>query len=428
MNASFSSTVMKRNLDSENREVFLLTQWFPPEPAPIGYIIRDLGVALAQRGWKVTIVTGFPNHPSGQLYEGHKKKWLHEEFWNDLRIWRCYLWTSAHRTFANRVLTSLTFTLSSTAAVFFRGRPDVIFALLQPLMVAGILPVVARLKGSLLVFNVQDLHPEAPIRLGLVKNPWVIRVLRWLERKGYSSADALTVICDSFQAHCMRFGLPQGRVEVIENWIDLDEVKPQPSCNPFRAELGIADSDFVLLYAGTLGLLSGAESILDAAVLVSDHPQIKFVFVGEGACVESLKAEATQNDLRNVHFAPFQPRTRLSEVQAISDVSIVSMKRGHGFTSVPSKALGYMAAGRPIIAAVDSDSETALLVKKADCGVVVAPEDPAALATAIRHLFQHRQEQLRLANNGRDYLERHFSPTVLTTKYAKFFESLVEAR
>src|SRR5205814_281547 len=159
-----------------------------------------------------------------------------EESWNGLRIWRCYLWTSANRTFASRVFTALTFALSSASAVFFRGRPDVIFSLLQPLLVAGVLPIVAWLKGALLVFNVQDLHPDAHIRLGLVKNPWVIRVLRWLERKAYSSADALTVICDSFKKHCMRFGLPQERIEVIQNWIDLDEIKPEPSCNPFRAE------------------------------------------------------------------------------------------------------------------------------------------------------------------------------------------------
>lgn len=423
-----SPTVTMRGPDAEKLEVFLFTQWFPPEPAPIGYIIRDLGVVLAQRGWNVTIVTGYPNHPSGQLYEGYKKKWLHEEFWNNLRIWRCYLWTSAHRTFASRVLASLTFTLSSAAAVFFRGRPDVLFALLQPLMVAGTLPVIARLKGAQLVFNVQDLHPDAPIRLGLVKNPWVIRALRWLEREGYASADALTVICESFKRHCLRFGVPPERVEVIENWIDLDEVKPESSQNRFRAELGLSDSDFVVLYAGTLGLLSGAESIVAAAALLSDLPQIKFAFVGEGACVESLKTEAAQKDLRNVQFAPFQPRSRLSQVQAISDVSVVSLKPGHSFTSVPSKALGYMAAGRAIIAAVDTDSETALLVRKADCGIVVPPGDPAALAAAIRHLLHHREERLRLANNGRDHVERHFSNTVLTGKYAKFFESLVEAR
>ena len=409
-----------------SKEIFILTQWFPPEQAPVGYIIRELADALSRDGWNVTVVTGFPNHPTGDVLGGYAHRWFQEEFWGDVRIWRCFLVTSSRHSFPLRVLSALSFTVTSALAVLLRGRPDVIFALLQPLTMGAVLPVLAKIKGARLVFNLQDLHPDGPIQLGLVRNPRLITALRWLERAAYSSADAITVICESFKAHCLRLGVPTDRVAVIPNWINLDEVKPQPSYNGFRQELGLGENDFVVLYAGNLGLLSGIEALLETAKLFAGDSHVKFVLVGEGALAERLKAEAGSFGLKNVIFAPFQPRKRLGDVQAISDVSLVSMKKGHGATSVPSKVLGYMAAGRPVLAMVDEWSESAKLVSNAGCGLLVSPGDSQALAAAIRELQCQPDRRKQMGSSGRYYLEKHFSNAALLSSYTDFLKRFAE--
>jgi colanic acid biosynthesis glycosyl transferase WcaI len=156
----------------------ILSQWFPPEQAPFGQMMLELGTDLAALGWQVTIVTGFPNHPMGQLFAGYRKCLVKRERVGALRVLRVWLATSPRRTFLNRLLTFISFTVSSGLALLFGSRADVTFAVLQPLSVGAVLPAIARLRGSRLVFNIQDLHPDAQIRLGMVKNALLIRVLR----------------------------------------------------------------------------------------------------------------------------------------------------------------------------------------------------------------------------------------------------------
>lgn len=402
-------------------KILFVTQWFPPEQAPIGHMMKELGADLAKRGWEVTIVTGFPNHPKGVVFGRYRKRWFQEETVEGTRVWRVFLLTSPKRSLLNRILTFASFTLTSNIAILHRASPDLIFAVFQPLSIGLVLPFVARLKGARLVLNVQDLHPDVPIELGLIRNPIVIRLLRWIERRGYLAADALSVICDGFKEHCVAKGVAEQRIAVIENWIDPDEILPRARTSAFRQEVACSQEDFVVLYAGTIGWVSGAHVVLEAADLLREKREIKFVFVGEGPLVPHLSRVAREKKLTSVVFAPFQPRERLSDVQAISDVSVVSLLAGKGRASVPSKVLGYMAASRAVVASVDRTSETAKLVQEALCGVVVSPEDPYALANAILALESDPAHREQCGVQGRRFLEARFSRPVVTQKYAQLF-------
>jgi colanic acid biosynthesis glycosyl transferase WcaI len=384
-------------------------------------MMRELGIDLARRGWDVTVVTGFPNHPGGEVFAGYKKAWFQEEITDGLRLWRVFLFTSPTRSPARRLATFISYTLTSSWAILRRGDPDLIFAVFQPLSVGLVLPLVARLKHARLVLNIQDLHPDAPIELGLVRNPFFIRVLRAIETFGYKAADGLSVISESFRQHCLTKGCSPKNVAVIENWIDLDEIRPGDRLNQFRREAGLADDDFVVLYAGTIGLISGAEVLVRAAQFLRDQPHIKFLFVGDGPLLECLKSEVRDRGLESVAFMPFQSRARLREVQATADLSVISLLKNRGRTSVPSKVLGYMAAGRAVIGCVDSESDTAQLIRNSAGGVLVPPEDPAALAAAIRKLERDPKMLSQMGLSGRRYLEEHFSRGTITEKYQKFF-------
>ncbi|WP_332671340.1 glycosyltransferase family 4 protein [Aromatoleum sp.] len=406
-------------------KVVFVSQWYPPEQAPIGYMIRELAQAMTAAGHDVTVITGFPNHPSGVVFGGYRKRLCLNEVVDGVKLCRTYLYTKRSPGKFSRILTFLSFTLTSGGALLFGGRRDLIFAVFQPLSVGMTLPIIAKLKRSKLILNVQDLHPDVPVELGLVKNPLFVRVLRWVERTGYRSAAGLAVICEQFKAHCVGKGADAGDVAVIPNWIDLSEVVPGDRMNSFRAELGLSRDHLVVLYAGTIGMVSGAEVVLRAAtILGTTLPAARFVFVGEGPAVAGLRTYVEENGLGNVLFVPFQPRERLAEVQATADISLVTLLKGKGRSSVPSKVLGYMAAARAVIASVDSDSETASLVRRSGCGIVVDAEDGTKLADAIVSLATDSARRNCCGESGRRHLEGHYAKATVTGRYIEFFETV----
>jgi colanic acid biosynthesis glycosyl transferase WcaI len=409
------------------KSIHIVTQWFPPEHAPLGHMLLELAESLVKQGWDVTVITGFPNHPRGVVFDGYKKSLFQEEWLGGVRIWRVFLHTSANRSFFNRILTFLSFTLSSCFCLLFRSKPDIIFAPLQPLSQGAVLPLVAWLKGAKLVFNVQDLHPDAQINVGLLRNKLLIRLLKSLEKYSYRHADGLSVICDDFKSHCIRKGTEEWRIAVLRNWIDLDEIKPEARVNPFRTELGLAEDTRVILFAGTIGLASGAEIMLDVAERLIADRRIKIAFVGEGVSLSTIKEEAGKRNLDNMVFSPFQPRERLGQVQAIADISIVTIRPDAEQMSVPSKVLGYMAAARPVLAAAADTSETARFVRESGAGIVVPPGDPQAIANAILDLLDRPEEAREMGTRGRRFLEENLSREHICRGYNDFFLRLLEA-
>ncbi len=406
------------------RKAYLVTQWFPPEQAPIGYMIRELALELVRAGWKVTVITGFPNHPSGVVFKGYNRRLFQETTDGDLRVWRVFLTTGSSRSSFSRAVSFATFTLFSSLALLMGGGAGLIFAVLQPLSVGLTLPIIAKIRGAKLVFNVQDLHPDVPIQLGLVKSPFLIALLRRLETFAYCSADGLAVICDQFKTHCIHRGGRSEHIAVIPNWIDVDEVRPSSRANSFRVSTGCDANDFVVLYAGTIGLVSGAQIVIECAEILSHTEKVKFIFVGDGPLVPHLKFIVNAKKLKNVFFYPFQSREILGQVQAISNVSLVTLHKDATEHSVPSKVLGYMAAGRPVIAAVDVKSETAAFILRATCGLVTPPDDAQALAHAIQYMMNNPAKCELMAKAGRTYVERNCSKDSVTRKYISFFNSL----
>jgi len=406
------------------KSILIVTQWFPPEHAPIGHMYLELAQSLVEQGWAVTVITGFPNHPGGVVFDGYRKQLFQEEQLEGVRVWRVFLHTSARRSIFHRVLTFLSFTLTSSACLLFRGRPDIIFAPLQPLTQGAVLPLLARLKGARLVFNIQDLHPDAHVNLGLLKNRALIKLLRSLESYSYRHADGLSVICDDFKSHCVAKGARAETTAVLRNWIDLDEIRPGPRVNPFRAELGLTEDDRVVLFAGTIGLASGAEVMLDVAAQLAADRRIRIVFVGEGVSLAAIREGAQHRSLQNIVFSPFQPREKLGQVQAIADISIVTIRPDSEQMSVPSKVLGYMAAARPVLAAAASNSETARFVRQAGAGIVVAPGDPGAISSAILDLLGRPADMRAMGERGRRYLEENLSREHVCRGYNDFFLKL----
>jgi colanic acid biosynthesis glycosyl transferase WcaI len=411
-----------------SRRLTIVTQWYPPEQAPFGRMMQELAQELTKRGWRVTVITSFPNHPSGVLHEGYARKWLQEETVNDVQLCRVWTWLSPSRSILGRLATFLSFSLLGAWRILRQTRPDVIFAVLQPLSFGVMLPVIARLKGASLVFNLQDLHPDAQVRSGLIKNKLLIRFLEGVEASAYAHCNALTVICDQFRTHALRRGAKADSVFVAENWVDTDRIRySQVGRESFRASLGL-HGEFLVLYAGTLGHASGAMVILEAAERLRDEPDCRFLIVGEGPMSAALKARAKALRLTNVTFLPFQPEEQLSNLQSAADLSLVTLASSFSEISVPSKLLAYFAAGRAVVASVPQTSKTAELVQEASAGVVVPPEDGSALAAAIRVLAADALLVKRLGAAGRTFAEERLSLSVGAARYEMIFDQICNTR
>jgi len=203
---------------------------------------------------------------------------------------------------------------------------------------------------------------------------------------------------------------------LVWDWLDPDFIKPLPRRNPFSARWGL-DQCFVVLYAGNIGLSQGLEYVLEAARLLSGEPEIRFVFVGDGAARKNLEEQATLGSCNNVCFIPFQPRELLPYVLASADISLISLRQGVSADSVPSKLYSILASGRPVVAAVDPGSDTWRLVESANCGSCVNPEDPEALAAAILGMYRDETRRLEAGANGRNYAVTHHSRTAAARKF-----------
>lgn len=407
------------------RRLTIVTQWFPPEQAPFGRMMQELAVDLVARGWEVTVITGFPNHPAGKVFEGYRKRWLQVEEEGGVRVLRVWLATSAVRSVPARIATFLSFTVSSSWRALREPPGGVLFAVLQPLSVGLTLPLVARLRARRLVFNIQDLHPDTQIRLGMVRQRWLIAVLHRLERFAYRHCAALTCICSPFAQHAVARGADPARVRIIPNWIDTQRIRPEPLGSGIRREAGVPDDAFVALWAGTLGLVSGADVLLGAAERLRNQQRIHLLVVGEGPLRESLVVAARERGLDRLHFLPFQPEARLLDVQNAGDVSIVTLARDFAESSVPSKVLAYMAAGRGVVAAVPEGSPTASLLAEADCGRRVDPGDVEGLARMLVALADDPGTVEALGLKAREHAVRHLSRKSAADAYDEQFSALL---
>jgi colanic acid biosynthesis glycosyl transferase WcaI len=244
-----------------------------------------------------------------------------------------------------------------------------------------------------------------------------------MERIQYRVSRRLVVLGDASRATLVNKGVNADRIEVIPVWLDPEEIRPGPRDNRWRAEQGIGPDRFVVLYSGTSGIISGAEMLADVAARLP--PEVVLLVVGGGEAWRRLDALVRAGTAPpNLILRPYQPRERLAEVQASSDLSLVTLLPGKGRTSVPSKVQGYMAAGRPVLAAVDADCDTAGLVSRGGFGLVV----PFSATDLVRAIEEVRAQPRRLAEWGqraRQVFEQEHAREPIIARYHRLLEAVV---
>ena len=378
--------------------ILLLSQYFAPEVGATQSRMQAFAEHLAARGHDVTVICEFPNHPHGVVpaeYGGHIYE---DDRSNPYRILRVWVKASEEKTQRTRMQFYLSYMALATAMAPIAGRADVVVATTPPLFtgVSGL--ALARLNGAPFVLDVRDLWPSAAVSLMQIDTGRTLRAAEWLERILYRRAAAVVAVTQPFCEHVDRIRnappsttlIPNGTLEMFL------EAVPENG----RAVLGVADSEFVVTFAGTHGIAQGLDTIVRAAPLLEG--EASFALVGDGPLKAPLVQLAADAGTSNVAFHPQVPIGETPPLLAASDALLVPLSAHPTFRDfVPSKLIDVMAVGRPVI--VSASGESARILEEAGAGVVAAPEDPDDLARSVRWLREHPDEAAAMGRRGREY-------------------------
>ncbi|MEM4360082.1 MAG: glycosyltransferase family 4 protein [Candidatus Bilamarchaeaceae archaeon] len=397
-------------VDSLN--ILLLTRYFPPEIGTAANLFFELARGLSKRGHKITVVTGFPWYNLKEVPEKYNKGSFLREFQDGFEIIRIRAPVfGPHK--LKLASGHLTAPICSVIGGLLVNNPHVIFLYSPPLFMGLSGWIVSIFKGVPFIMGVQDLHPQCYIDQGVLKNRFLIRVLETLEKFCYKKATLITVHSEGNKEHIVNIkGTDESKVRVLPNWIDTEEIMPLPRINWFSSKYELNDK-FVVGYAGTLGMSQGLMSIIDGAKLLRNESDILFFIVGDGIEKGKMESEVKRLNLDNVRFLPMQPKDIYPWVLASSDVQLVTLNKKVKTPVVPSKILSIMAASRPVLASLPLDGDAPKLIKEAECGLCVEPEDPHGIAEAILKLKKDKGLRDKLSQSGRSFVEKHLSLNVI---------------
>lgn len=394
--------------------VLLLALNYWPDKLGNAPLMVGMCEGLVRKGHRVSVICAFPHHETGRIEAPYRGRLFQRDAHNGVEILRTYIYAGDHGT-AAKMANYASFTAAALAAASTVRGVDVIFTPSPPLTLGVVDHTLSVTRRIPWIYNLQDLFPEAAVRLGVLKNPRVIQGFEQLECWVYRKATRLCVISESFRRYLLDKGVPAEKIAVIENYTDTDLIVPGPTTgNPYRAELGLEDR-FVVQFSGRMGYSQGLDTLLDAMPLLDDLPDLHWMICGDGQARDLVERGVAGRS--NVTLLPTQPRERLSDLLNSADVGLAPLRHGMAGTSVPSKIFGILASGRPVIAGVDAGSDTDLMVRQADCGAIVPPEDPRALADAIRRLHADRALCRAQGARGRAHVVKHHSQAATVDRY-----------
>ncbi len=409
--------------------ILLLNTSFPPQVRSAASLFYELGVTLIERGHTVSIVTEFPWRRLGtsEIDVKYQRAGLMlRETMGGINVIRVKGVPFRETSMAERGINLLILPLAFWIGAQMAGKPDVALVYSPPLTVGLAAFLFSRLNRVPFIFGLQDIYPQTAIELGYLKNPVIIRVSEWMETLVYSKAEKIVVYSEGNREYLIqKRAIPAGKIIVIPNWVDTDVIQPSDRQNSFRQEHGIGNH-FVVTYAGTMGYAQDLMPVLEAAQSLQAYPDILFLLVGEGAREIEWKEKTSALGLSNVRFLPLQPKSDYPSLIGASDVGLVPLIEGLHTPTVPAKLLDIMGGGRPIIAIVESDGDTAKIVQAANAGYVIKPGDAESLTQAILTLRNQPSHAQTLGENGRTYAEKHFSRRACIDQYESLFQNIVE--
>jgi len=392
----------------------------------------ELARHWAEAGHEVSVLTGFPNHPTGVVpaeWRSRLRRMTYHEKVGGVDVFRTWLWPLPNRKAHERMRNYASFCVSAALRGMALPRPDVIIAS-SPQLLVGLSGWWLHFAHQVpFVFEVRDLWPESLTAVGVGDEDSLLHhALAAVAEFLYRRSDHIVVVTPAFKEHLMRvWRVPPEKMSVVENGVETGLFAPgSPVADAaLRHELG-ADGKFLVCYIGTMGMAHGLETLLDAAAqLQRQNSNAQFLLVGEGAEKERIKATAQSRGLANVRFLDQQPRENIPAFISASDACLVLLKKTDVFkTVIPTKMLEFMSCARPVILGVEGQARQ--IIEDAGAGIVIEPENSEALVTAISRLSADRELGTALGQKGREHILQHFSRGNTAEKYLEILQRMIE--
>jgi len=390
----------------------------------------ELSRHWARMDHDVTVLTGFPNHPTGIVPADWRPRLRHlrySEKVDRVQVERTWLWPLPNRKAHERIRNYASFCISAAVAGLGLAKPDVIIATSPQLLCALAGWWIARWKRVPFVFEVRDLWPESLAAVGAGGEGSLLhRALATIAGFLYKRADRIVVVTPAFKEHLIRnWRVPEEKIAVVENGVETDLFRPDATASSEVRNRFSLEGRLLICYVGTMGMAHGMGTLIAAAEeLQTALPDAMFLLIGEGAEKQTIIELAAARRLTNVRILDQQPRERIPAFISASDLCLVLLKRTDLFkTVVPTKLLEYMACARPVIVAVDGQSRQ--IVEEARAGVFTPPEDSVALAKTIRELAQDSARRNQMGTNGRQFIVEKLSRQQTAWNYISVLEELL---
>ncbi len=392
-------------------DILFLTHYFPPEVNAPASRTYEHCKEWARKGHKVTVVTGVPNHPQGRVYPGYKNRLYQKETIDGINVIRLWTYVTPNEGFVKRTLGYVSYMLSVIFFIPFLPRHDIVVST-SPQFFCGLAGYFVKLlRRRPWIVEIRDLWPESIVAVGAIKNTKIIRTLEYIEKKVYEKSDHIVVVTDAFREFIQNKGIARDKISVIKNGVDLSFYRPDDV--QITDEYGFdLDKLFVASYVGTHGMAHHLETVLEAAEILKDRSDILFLLVGDGAEKAKLQKLKQERALDNVIMLGQQPKDKMPLLWALSDVSMVLLKKSDLFkTVIPSKIFESMAMKRPLVLGVEG--EVKQMVEEGQSGITIEPENSQQLANAVLQLADSKQLYDKLADNGYQYVSKFYDRKVL---------------
>ena len=363
----------------------------------------ELARHLASRGMRVTVIASTTSYLTGETVGAAGERSEPIPGVTVVRVGSL----GGGSGFVGRLVSFLSFAVSSWWAGMRVADVDVVWGTSPPLFQALTAWKLTVFKPVPFVLEIRDLWPDFAVELGVLRNPVLIAAARFCERLLYRVADRVIVNSPGFVEHVVERGAPRRRVTVIPNGVDPTPFDPAARGEAFRREVGAGAGDILVLYAGAHGIPNDLDVVLDTADRLRGEKSIRFALVGGGRDRARLMERARKMDLPNVVFADAVPKDRIPEVLAAADVCVAVLRPLPMFTTTyPNKVFDYLAAGRPVVLAIDGVIRA--VVEEAGAGTFVPPGDVEAMAAAVAKYARDPELRAREGRAGCAFVETRF--------------------
>lgn len=406
-------------------KLLILTQYFPPEVGAPQNRLFELAVRLKKAGVDVSVLTAMPNYPQMKIHEAYVGKKYVFEILEGIPVHRSSIYIPKNKSIIQRLMNYFSFVYSSgRIGVNKVGDVDIIMCESPPLFLGWSALYLKRKKKAKLIFNVSDLWPESAEKLGVVTNKWMLKLAYNLEEKLYKRS---ALVSGQTQGICKNINerFPEVPTYWLPNGVDISYYNPTAvNGYSWREKNNFKPTDVLFLYAGIIGIAQGLEVILQAAQLVKDKPELKFILLGSGPEKEKLQQLKAELNLENVIFVDGVSKKEMPEIVAASDVSVIPLKKMDLFLgAIPSKIFENLAMQKPILLGVDGEART-LFIEQGNCGLYFEPENHKALAEAAIKISTDTQLRKQLGENGRKYVSEKFNRDTIANSFYERIKSI----